>query len=171
MEEKVSTSKFALQQGLILALIVTIYTLVIQLTGLYQQAWGNYLSYLIYLGFIIYIFKKFKDLNNGFMTLGQSLGLGTLTTLVSGAISSTVYALYIQFVDDSSIKYAMEKQAEEMYNSGMSTEQIEAAEKMSSMFQGPLFLIIAGTIGTVILGFIISLIVGLIMKRNPPQEF
>lgn len=171
MEQKVSTSKFAFQQGLILALIATIFTLLVQLTGMYQQTWTNYISYIIYIGFIIYLFKKYKELNDGYMTLGQALGAGTLAVTVGGAISSIIFALYIQFVDDSSIKYMMQKQNEELYNSGMSVEQIEAAESMQGMFQGPLFIIIAGAIGSAIIGFIISLIVGLIMKRNPPQEF
>lgn len=166
-----SPSKFAMQQGLILALVLTIYTLIVQLTGLYTESWPNYLSFVIYLGFIIYLFGNYKKLNNGYMKLGRAIGIGTLAMTVAGAISAIVTALYIQFVDDSMIKYQMEKQMEEMYNQGMSTEQIEAAEQMAGMFQGPVMIIIAGTIAAALFGVILSLVVGLFMKNNPPEEF
>ena len=166
-----SPSKFAMQQGLILALITTIYTLVVQLTGLYTESWPNYISFAIYIGFIIYMFSSYKAQNNGYMKLGRAIGIGTLAMTVAGAVSAIVTALYIQFVDDSSIKYQMEKQMEEMYNQGMTTEQIEAAEKMAGMFQGPVFVIIAGTIAAAISGVIISLVIGLFMKSNPPEDF
>jgi len=62
-----------------------------------------------------------------------------------------------------------EKQVDSLLDRGMSDEEVDAAMKMTESFQGPLALILGGLIGSVVIGFLLSLILSAIMKRNRPE--
>jgi cytoskeletal protein CcmA (bactofilin family) len=68
---------------------------------------------------------------------------------------------------------AMELQLEEMYQKGMSEEQIEMTEKMmsnGSVFTQPWFTAIMIFISGTFMGAVVSLIIGAIFKGKSPQN-
>ena len=52
---------------------------------------------------------------------------------------------------------------------GLPDEQIDAGMAMAENFQGPLTMILGGTVLTLIVGFILSLIIAAIMKNSRPE--
>ncbi|MEL6926051.1 MAG: DUF4199 domain-containing protein, partial [Bacteroidota bacterium] len=62
-----------------------------------------------------------------------------------------------------------ERAREQYEDAGMDEDQIEMAMSYAEKFTSPTMLAVISVISYAIMGFIISLIVGAIVKRNPPQ--
>jgi hypothetical protein len=165
-----STARVALKYGLLTALGLIIYSMVIQLAGLAGNQTVSYLGILvtsaILVAGIVYAMKDFKSQNEGFMSYGQGLGLGALTATVSGLISGIFTYIYLTFIDNSAIKQAMDAQRDAMEARGMDDDQIDQAIAMAEKFSSPGMMVAISIISSLFIGFILSLIVSAIMKKE-----
>ncbi len=158
-----------MQYGLIAGVVLIIYSMILQLTGLALESWASWITYII-LAIVIYLaHNKFKETGDGFLTFGQGIGIGFWISLVGGVISSVFSFIYFTFVDSSFIDQLMEKARYDMEEAGNSDAQIEMAMEWTSKIMSPGGLFIMGIVGTLFMGFIISLIVSAITKKNNPQ--
>ena len=164
-----TVTSVALKYGFIAALVGVVYTLIIMVADLGDNRWLSGLSYLILIAGIVLAMKQFKELNHGFMSYGQGLGIGTLVSAIFGLLSGIFVWLYTSFVDTEYMGRMMDKQREAMLEQGLSDEQVDAGMAMAENFQGPLTLILGGLLGAVVIGFILSLIISAIMKNNRPE--
>ena len=169
MEDKVTVSQIGMRYGLILGLVLVVFSLILQMTGLAANNWISSISYIFIIAGIVMAHKAFKDGGDGYMTMGQGLGIGTLLSLIAGVLSSVVVFIYIKFIDDSMIQLIQEKQIEALEKQGMDDAQIEQAMKMAGAFTGPVAILIFGIIGTVVVGFILALIISLFTKKTNPE--
>jgi hypothetical protein len=133
-----------------------------------QQNLG-YINYALALGAIILAHKAFKENGDGFMTIGQGLGIGTLLSVISGVISAVFTYVYIKFVDDSILTKIKDMQIEEMEKRGMSDADIEQAMKIAGMFTSAEMMIVWIIVGMLFVGFILSLLVSLVTKKVNPN--
>ena len=169
MEQSVSTRGVGMQYGLIAGVVMIIYSMILQLTGLALETWAAWISY-IFLAVIIYLgHNKFKEGGDGFMSFGQGLGIGFWISLVGGLISSVFSFIYFTFIDSSFIDQMMEKARYDMEEAGNTDAQIEMAMEWTSKIMSPAGLFIMGIVGILFMGFIISLIVSAITKKTNPQ--
>lgn len=169
MEQSASTRGTGLQYGIIAAAIMIIYSLIIQFAGLALESWVSWVSYLILAVAIYLAHNKFKENGDGFMTYGQGLALGFWVSLAAGVISSIFSFVYISFVDDSLIQQIKEKSRYDMEERGMSDAEIDMAMEMTEKFVSPGMMLVWGIVGTLLIGFLLSLIVSAITKKNNPQ--
>ena len=56
-------------------------------------------------------------------------------------------------------------------NPNLTDEQLEAMETMTKKFSSPMIIMAVGLVWSLFIGFIISLIAGLIMKKAPEQDY
>jgi hypothetical protein len=165
-----STARIALKFGLLTGLGLIIYSMIINLAGLAGNQTVSYIGMLvtgaILVAGIIYAMKDFKSQNAGYMSYGQGLGLGALTAAVSGLISGIFTYIYLSFVDNSAMKQAMEAQREAMEARGMDDEQIDQAMAMAEQFSSPGMLVTFSVLGMLFMGFILSLVISAIMKKD-----
>jgi hypothetical protein len=89
MENKVTVSQIAIRYGLILGLIFIIISIIFEFLNLdlKTQQQLQYLNYAVALIAIVLAHKAFKEGGDGFMTIGQGIGIGTLLCVISGVIS------------------------------------------------------------------------------------
>ncbi len=168
MENKVTVSQIGLRYGLILGLVSIVFGMILQLTGQATNNWLGYIGYILFIVMIVLAHKAFKEGGDGFMSVGQGIGIGTLTSLIGGTMSSIFTFIYIKFVDDSMLQMIRDKQIEAMEKQGLDDAQIEQSMQIASKFSGPVAILIIGIIGAVFVGFIISLIVSLFTKKTNP---
>jgi hypothetical protein len=171
MENKVTVSQIALKYGLYLGLVLIILSMIIEFMNLDMKTQQN-LGYINYVGALVAIIlahKAFKENGDGFMTIGQGLGIGTLVSLISGAILAVFTYVYIKFVDDSILTKIKDMQIEEMEKRGMSDAEIEQAMKVAGIFMSAEMMIVWIILGMVFIGFILSLIVSLFTKKVNPN--
>ena len=163
-------SSIALRYGLIAGLLVIIYALILQFTDLYMSKTLSYVNYLFVLGAIIMAYRDFKSQNQGFMTYGQGLGLGTLTAGITGVLSGIFSYIYIKFIDDTMLGKIADMQREELdKNASMTEEEIEKAIEMSASFTTPEMIMVFSIIGFVFFGFLMSLVVAAAMRNARPE--
>jgi hypothetical protein len=167
-----STARLAVKWGLIATLGLIIYSLIIQLTGLIGNSTVNNLSLPIQIAILCGCMSpgmmEYKKAHSGFMSYGQGLGLGTMLSAVAGLLSSAFGAAYIAFVDNSSLRIIREKAAEQWEAQGLSDAQIEQASAMMDKFMSPGVLFITATLSLIFFGFIASLILAAIQRKNKP---
>ena len=168
MEDKVTVSQIGLRYGIILGLIMIVYSMILQFIGLATNNWASSVSYIFLIVGMVMAHKAFKDGGDGFMRLGQGLGIGTLISAVSGGISMIFSYLYIKFIDDSMMQLIQDKQIEAMEKQGMDDAQIDQAMEMAEKFSSPEIIFGIALIAFIFFGFIISLIVSLFTKKDNP---
>ncbi len=168
--EKPSSARIALKWGIITSVIIIVYSVISFMTGLFiKNSASSYVSYLFLIGGIIMALKEYRTLNNNFLGFGEGLGLGTLLSAVSALISSIFSFLYITFIDTTIMQQMSDMQREQMEARGMTQEQVEQAMEMVSKFTSPGMVFVIGVLFFIFFGFIFSLIISAVMKKEKPQ--
>ena len=165
----VTTRSTGIRYGLILAVISIAYFLILTISGVGMQGPASYASYLFIAVIIFLAHKYYKENGNGFMTIGQGVGISFWTSLVSSVISSIFTYIYIKFIDSGFMDAIKDKQLEEMQKQGMSDEQMEQAMKFAGAFTSAEAILIFGIVGGIIIGIIIGLIISLFTKNTNPD--
>ena len=168
MQEQPSVARVALKYGLIVAVGSVIYSTILLLTENNQNQALSSLGLIILVVGMVYAMRDFKDQNEGFMSYGQGLGLGTLIAAISGLLGATFMMFYTQFIDTNLMRSTMDKTREGFEKQGMSDAQIESAMEVSEKMMSPGILFAMGVFVSILFGFIIALIVAAIMRRNRP---
>jgi Protein of unknown function (DUF4199) len=168
MENQTTTTRTALKWGVILGIIFIIYSTGIMVSGQLGNKTFSYLSFIILGGGIFFGMREFKTENLGFMSFGQGLGLGTLMSVISSMISGFYSTAYTKFIDPTIPDQMIKIQISEMEKRGMSDDQIEQALEMTQIFRNPGFSFIFVLFITVLTGFVLSLIITAIIKKDKP---
>lgn len=165
----VTPTSIGIRYGLITGVIVTIISF-LQLAFISDpETPVRWLSAVVMIVAIVMAHKAFKALNNGFMSYGQGLGIGTVLTVVAGTISSIFSYVYMTFIDPSYMGRVMDLTRAKLEAQGIDEAQIDQAMAMSSTFAGGPLTIVFGILGALIGGFIVSLIISAFTKNNRPE--
>lgn len=167
--EKPSTARIALKWGIISAIISVIFTIVIYTFDLWSMTLLSVLVGLLSTGIIVALAcKEFKSLNSGFMTFGEGLGLGMLIVTVSSLISISFNQLYINVIDPGIQEEIMNFQEEMYLKQGISQEQVDTMLQQAERFNSPGMQFLFGMLFALLLGFLVSIVVAAVMKKNRP---
>ena len=169
MEEKrPTTGKFGLTYGIIAAIIGIVFTfMLISADMLYSTSSIKGIVPIFAFAVVIVIaIYNFKKANNGYLSLGQALGLGALIAIVCSLIS----IIFTYFLTSAIVPDFWEKTAEfsriamQEQNPNLSSEDLDNALAMQSKFSWityPAILIV-----NLFIGFVTALITGLILKKS-----
>ena len=171
--QKNTTAKTALNFGLILGGINIVYGLMLYSLEMHYQGETatSLISYALLIGIILWAIKHFKKTNDGYISLSEALKTGVGTALISALIISIYTVIVIQYLDpefiDKSIEYQKQKLIQE--DPEIPLDDVNKMFEMQKEFSGPF--IISGfiIILNLFIGFLISLIVGLIVKKSKPE--
>jgi DNA-binding transcriptional regulator of glucitol operon len=168
-ENQPKTGKFALTYGLILGGISVIYAFMLYTMDMHYQ--GGAAVMLISIGLMIAAviigMMQFKKANNGFMSFGQALKVGVGICLISGIIGVIFNQILANVIDPEMMSKAIEYQRGQlMEGTALSPEQIDAQIEMGQKFSTPSMQVLFGLIFSVVLGFIVSLIPALVLKKQ-----
>lgn len=175
MEEQnapqVTTRSAGIRYGLIGGVISIAYFVILTMAGIdMSQGIGRWAGLIFTIGLIYFAHKYYKDNGDGFMTIGQGIGIGFWFTLISSLISSVFTFIYVKFIDDSFIQQIMDKTRQGMEEGGnMTEEQIDQAMAMTAKFMSPVSMMIFGLIGGLFIGMIVAVIVSLITQKKSPE--
>lgn len=172
MNDQPSTTRTALKWGAILGLVLMAITLIMYLTDQSTNPLFSGLTLGAVVALLVLAMRDYRTLNGGYMTYSEGLGIGALLSAVAGLLSSAFSTFYNVVIDPTVQQRAMEQAREKMEAQGnMSDESIEQAMEWSQKLQSPGFTFIAGIFGTVIVGFLLSLIVAAFIRRNKANPF
>jgi hypothetical protein len=101
---------------------------------------------------------------------GRAVGAGVMITLFASLFGIVTNFVYFTFINPGFSDIAMAAQVEKMEAKGLSSAQIEGAQKVMHFMMSPVMTCVFGFIFGMIFGTIISLVVAAFLKR-PAQAF
>lgn len=171
---KTSTGKIALSYGIVLGLISVTLAVILYITNnLLDQNWiTSLIGFLILIGVIIYALKTFKKANGGFMSLSEALKVGVGVAVIGGLIGALYNYIFMTFIEPDFINQIAEVQRTAILerSPNMTDDQLEQSMVMVKRFSQPWISSAIQLIAGLFFGFIISLIAGLVMKRENPYQ-
>lgn len=138
----------------------------------YQQSqMTGIVGIVIMIGVLIYSFIDHKKLNEGYLSLSEALKIGLGISALAGLIGVAYTFVLTEFLDPNMMEKALDFQLEKMRidNPEMTQNQLDGIRSMQEKFSGPLIRSAFQIIGSLFIGFIISLIGGLIVKKSRPE--
>ena len=166
--EKPPIKPIAYSYGLYLAL-VSIVVLVIMYVANLEKNWAlSIASSLASIVIFVYGIKTFKLKNGGFLSLGDAIKVGLAIAVIGGVIAAIYAYIHYAYIYPEFIEITKEQAYLQIteQNPDMSADQIDKSMEISSLFMTPMFFSLSTVIGTLIFGLIVSLIAGLIMKKE-----
>lgn len=128
---------------------------------------ANILNYAVLIGAIVMAIKYHKEQElGGYLTIGRSIGLGTLTGLIIGLIGAVWTVIFFTFIDPDMLETIREVAMEQAIAGGAPEDQIEG---MMKFFTSVPFFAMAIILASVLMGLVVGLIAGAIMKKEPPM--
>lgn len=168
MENQTTTTKVALKWGIIIGICSVVFSTLIMVLGMVGNQAIGFVAYIIIGIGVFMAMNAYKKENNGFMSYGQGLGIGALMAAVSGLLSSAYSFVYMKFIDPSVMDQIFKKAEADMEKKGLSPEQIDQAMEMSKVFMSPGAMFVWGVVGSILLGFVFSLIIAAFVKKDKP---
>lgn len=171
--QEVTPKQIMLNYGLMLGFASILISVALYAMGkTYDQHWSvGVFSTLITVVVIILGIKKIKEFNSGFLSLSEALKTGLGIALVSGIIFVVYNLIFVTFIEPEYFERMLEFQQQKLLETypNFSDEQLEASSEMAKKMSGPLINSAIIIIGSLFLGFVISLIGGLIMKKSDEE--
>ena len=173
MENQVSSKSFMVNNGVILGIASVLFALIMYATGNHLAPhWSaSIVNAVIFIGIIVYGIKQFKAASGGFLSWGQGVKIGVGIAIVGGLIMVIYNYIFMNFIEPEFMTQMMEVQNQALLDQGMTEEQIEAANAMTSSFSSPGIMAAVGIISYAIGGFIIAAIAAAIMKKSEEETY
>jgi tetrahydromethanopterin S-methyltransferase subunit F len=179
MEKSVSPGKSGLIFGILFGVIMVLEFVIMYIIGMRSLVGTsagvivNIANYLIlplifiYLGCINYK----KNLNNGFISFGESLKIGVSITFIAGLVYG-LFNIAFNFIFPEFINEMISISKNEMIkqNPNITSKEMEMGLTMMKKFMNPLIVFPVTLAMYSFIGLIYSLIVGAIVKNENPQS-
>ncbi|MBW2938135.1 DUF4199 domain-containing protein [Aureisphaera sp. CAU 1614] len=173
--QKASLKKIALNYGLLLGLASIALSVITYVMGVHLERpwWASVIGIIIMAALIVYGLKAFKQDNEGFLSLGEAIKVGLAISVIAGILGAVYNYVFVTVIEPDFVAQMMEITREQMIeqNPTMTEEQMEMGLSITEKFMSPGIMSAMAIIFTLFLGFIISLISGLIMKQNRPEGY
>jgi hypothetical protein len=173
MEDQVKSKSFIVNNGAILGVASIIFSLVLYASGNHLPPhWSaSVVSLVLFVVLIVIGTKQFKAANGGFLTWGEGVKIGVGIAVLAGLIVVIYNYFFANYIEPDYMAQLMEIQNQAFLDQGMTEEQIEATNAMTSAFQSPGVMAAVGIISYAIGGFIVSAITAAIMKKSEEETY
>lgn len=166
----VSIKKYIINYGIILGILSVLIGATLYLTNnlIQQNTTQAILSLAVLFGVIAIGIKSYKNANNGFLELSEALKIGIGIALVGGMITVLWTIILMKVIEPDMINIISEIQREKTIEQfpDISEEKLNERIEMVKKSSSPYIISAFGLIWNLFLGFIVSLIGGLIMQNK-----
>lgn len=167
MEKKITTP---VVKGLVLALILIVFGIVLHLSGQGMNKGLGAISYIIMIGGVIWACINYANQMDNNVTFGNVFAHGFKTTAVITVLMVVYTVLAVKVLFPEMQDLALEQTSLELEKQNMSDDQAETALDMTRRFFIP-FAIAGVLVMFMIMGLIASLIGAGVAKKNPQTPF
>ncbi len=170
MEQKSTFWKSAMTYGIYLAVALIFYNVILYVLGESMNQTLGLVTWGIMAVGIYLCQKSYRDRElDGYIDYGKALGFGVAIMLFAGVLNS-LYSVILMKIDPSLMEQIRIMQEEALMKQGMSDDQIEMAGDMMSKLQSPLIIVLSSLFSFALIGFIISLITSIFIKRKEDEN-
>jgi len=171
MENSTSVKSVAYPYGIVLAIYSIIVLVLLYAFNVDQENWVvGVLNAVVSITIFVLAIKKFKQNNNGFLSIKEALKVGLAVAVISGVIAAIYSYIHYSFVYPEFAEMKYDEAVLQMSEQNMTESQQSQALEMTKMFISPWFFATMTLVSSLFFGFIISLITGLILKRENPAH-
>jgi hypothetical protein len=179
MESKpVSSFKTALNYGLITAVLMIVYGLILFLMdiGFEQLKTFGYIGYVIVVVMLILGIRAHKKASGGFISYGKGFTVAFLIVLVAYVISSIYNYFYFMYIDPGMAEEIASQaaiQAEDNVlarNPDATQQDLDMAVSMAEKFSTPVWMVVWGFVWSMVIGTVLSLIIPIFFMKNKPID-
>jgi drug/metabolite transporter (DMT)-like permease len=167
MEKKITSP---VTVGLILSLILIVFSIVMYLTGLYTQTWGQYAGFVLLFAGIVWGIMNYGKEKNHEVTFGNLFAFGFKIAAVAACLVVLYSVLSGYIFPEVKGKFIDIARQKALSNPNANEEQVEKGIEMFAKNYN-LFIIIGIVFWYLLIGIITSLIGAAITKKNPPSPF
>src|ERR1044072_1401220 len=163
--------KAELKYGIILGVAISCWMMIAHVLGFYTtnlQA-GSYADMAITILPIVFLFLAIlaRRRRQGSLTLLQGITTGMVAILISYVISGTFLWIYQHYINPNWLDYVIAFQQSKMTQAGAAASEVNAVADRLRSRNTAMAQFIGGLIGTLVLGFILSLIFSVILRKKP----
>jgi len=169
MEEKnVSLAKVTFGYGVIVAVIVIIYSLILFVLDLSDNQLLQYVSHAIIAVMIVMFAISYRNKYlDGYIDFGKAYTIAILTVIFAAIFIGIYTFIYHSYIDPGAMDRAMEIAEEKMIDRGLSEMDIENGMAMARKMQSPVILSVIAMFATILVGAILSLLTFIAVKKQP----
>ena len=172
-ENKINIRQYILNFGSLFGIISIVFSLMLFFLDMHYQnnPFQLVISLIIWTTLIIIAFIAFKKDSEGFINLSECFKMGLGISLLGGLIGFLYFLILINFLDPEVLEKGFKYQLEmmRMNNPELSQEMIDSFIETQRKFSTPVYTFAFIMIFQLFVGFIISLIGGLIIKKSRPE--
>lgn len=167
MEKKPSLATLSIGYGVIIALAIVVYSLILFLLNLSDNTALSYVAYLILLvGILLSQINYRNKYLGGYISYGDSFLLGMLTGLFVALIYGVFTYIFLKYIDPSAMEKGMEIAEQKMLDKGMTQMEIEQAMEIARKFQSAWFPSLISIFVTYFIGLLCSLFTSIFIKKE-----
>jgi hypothetical protein len=168
MEQKVNVWKANLTNGLILALVGIVYSLIMYFLDLTLNKTQGYIFMAIMLVLLYFLLKSYRDnFKHGQITYGESVGAGVIICLYYSLLMAVFSYILYTIIDPGLIAKQLVQAEEAMRAKGNLTEaQIDTAMKFTEKFMKPTIMTVTGIFFGMLWSTVISLLVSIFIRKE-----
>jgi hypothetical protein len=167
MENKPSMFTLSLGYGVIIALAIIVFSLVLFLINLDQGSGLEYLSYIILLAGIILVQINYRNKYlGGYIEYGKAFMIGLLSSVFLGLIMGIYTFIFFKYIDPGAMEESMTLAEQKMMDRGMTDLEIEQGMAMARKFQSVGMFTFLAVVGNIFIGMIFSLITAIFVKKE-----
>jgi hypothetical protein len=167
MEQKSNVWKANLTNGLILAMIGIVYTLVMYFLDLTINKTQGYVFLLILVVALFFLVKSYRDSYlHGNITYGQAVGAGVVIFLYYAILTAIFTYILFAIIDPGLIDKQLAASEELMAKKGIPQEAMDAGLKIQKKMMKPEIMAPISIFGNMLYGVIMSLIVAIFVKKE-----
>jgi hypothetical protein len=169
MEEKPSIFKASVVPGLILGIVLIVFSLIMFVMDVDRESKVNWISFVVMVGVLYWAMTTIRDKTlGGFASYGQAFKAGFFVVLIGSIIAGIYFYIHIVALDPGMVDEIMMQQEEEILsrNPDISDEELEFALGMTEKFTSPPMLAFWGTFANLLFGTVFSLLIAIFVKRE-----
>jgi hypothetical protein len=170
MENKPSTAVLSIGYGVIIALAVIVFMLILFLLNVSRENILNYFSFVILIaGLLLAQFNYRNKYLGGHISYGQAFTLGMLTSLFLAIIMGIYTYIFYKYINPGAMEENMALTEQKLMNQGMSETEIEQGMAIANKFASVGMYAFMAFVGNFIGGMITSLITAIFVKKEDTE--
>ncbi len=168
-ENKKSPFMSSLSSGIILGIVLIIFSLIMYFLDVDSESKIMWLSYVIlFIGLYMAIVSYRKKLPGEIMTYGQAFLSGFLTGLFTSVLVAIFVYIFVEYIDTTLIAKKLAEAEEQILESqpDISDEDLDRALSITKAILNPAMMTVFSFLGNLLLSTIFSLIIAIFAKRE-----
>ena len=169
-DEKPGIWKTATTYGLYYALASILISVIFYIAGNMTSPISQWLGGIIMVAAIVLFQLSYRKVLGGWITYGQALGIAVASVFLSSLLTAVFTYILYAFIDPGLIEQIRLASEEQLYQRGMSDEQINATLAITSKFQTPAMIAVSSVFALTFMGLIIGAISAIFTKKTSPAK-